>query len=201
MSGRNTLHVVAIGAVVFMGAHLIAGCSRAPQSASSPPAGSSAKARQVPEFGAFNPATHKGPVGSIIVPDDRLSYALNLMPIRTNRVLIVETKHGAAKAPTGRYRVIGYSAVSRKNPQGEAYGRPKSAEITVKANSTTKLKLGGPYTAKVSVTKLRGDKVSIDLITTDCAGNECMIRGRKPPRFQVISKSGEVLQEGAFEYG
>ena len=199
MSRRNILYVAVIG---FMGAHLIAGCSRAPQSASSPPTGSSAKARQVPEFGAFNPATYKGPVGTISVPDDGCTYSIDLMAIRTNRLVIIETKRGAAKAPTGKYRVLRYTVVSRKNSRiiGQVYGHLKSAEITVTANSTTKLKLGGPYTASVSVEKY-DNEVYLNFTTTDCAGNECNISGPKTPRFQIVSKSGEVLQEGAFEYG
>jgi hypothetical protein len=58
--------------------------------------------------------------------------------------------------------------------------------------------------ASISVGRSSSDRVSFNLKIVGRGGETCSIKhglGSNAPRFQILSQSGKLLQEGSFKYG
>jgi hypothetical protein len=138
-------------------------------------------------------------MGAISVPNDGNIYGLSLTnggkrdPYRI-------TAQPICIIPPGSYQMVDYSVQNLKNPDSGVSGR-LTRKFTVTAGKTTELKIGGPFTAQISAKKEGPSLMSLAMTFKDCGGSECMVEASPAPRFQILSQSGEVLQEGAFSYG
>lgn len=137
--------------------------------------------------------------GEVRVPDDGNSYELWLVPLGS-RTYAKHVAQPNAELDPGTYELVQYYVRNPKDTKSWVSVSPKRMQFEVNAGATTELNIGGPYTAQAKASTY-GSEVSIDLAMTDCAGSKCAIVGVSAPKFQILSSSGDVLQEASFEYG
>lgn len=156
----------------------------------------------------FDPASHSGPVGKIIVPypDSRL---LTSAESRSRIYTWLRAKDGVALAPVGTLRVLAYMAtvVDKNGGKWNVQCSPASAArtIQVREGAEQKLDIGPPYEASIVVTEREKDKVSLDLKITGRGIDRFTFvpqkRASKLPGFKVFDYSGHLLWQGSFRYG
>lgn len=160
----------------------------------------------MPKYTKFDPSKYHGPSGRIATTlkgDLILSVFKNksqCMP----EMLSVDGKDGCFILPAGEYRML--SCMQSVNLKGSVWRLSSSANrtLTVGENSTQDLNFGPPYMASISVGRSSGDRASFNLKIVGRGGETCSIRhdmDSKPPRFQILSQSGKLLQEGSFKFG
>ena len=158
-----------------------------------------------PETVAFDPLTYAGPTGKIVTPL-KGDLALSLLGTRGGgrmQLLKLTSEDGAFIAPTGDYRLMSCDqAVTHGGSEWRLSSRV-GRSFNVLPGSSLQLDLGPPYTASVQVGGMRGDRVDLRLKMIGQAGESCSITGGSsaPPGFQILSMTGQVLQEGKFRYG
>lgn len=153
----------------------------------------------------FEPAKYQGETGTIVLGYKGES-SLEAYQRDGTKALRLSTNDGIVKAPVGNYHVMGYQALAKEQSGAEWVARcSPGARVSVKAGSSTELKLGPPLTASITV-KTRGkDQVSMDLKLAGVDGGQYTISkkgGRdEPPSFVALNKAGQVVWKGRFSYG
>lgn len=157
----------------------------------------------------FDPAQYQGQTGSIVLSHKGES-TLEIGGRDGGGRMRLSTSNGVLSAPVGTYNLFSYEAVG-KDESGATWVASGSLSsrgrepISVKANSTQTLELGPPFKASVTVKSTGRGSATLDMSLKGCDGNQYTISkkgGRgEPPSFQVLSKTGEVLWQGRFEYG
>jgi len=165
--------------------------------------------RFMPKMVTFDPATYKGKTGQIVTPL-KGDVSLNLLKSgEDTRFELVEIKgqDGKFVVPTGDYRVMSCDqAIVRDGTTWDISHNalPSSQKLAVTPGSKSELNIGPPYTASIKVDSIHNKKLNLSLAITGHSGEKCSIVNQstsKAPGFQILSKSGDVLQEGTFEYG
>lgn len=163
----------------------------------------------MPNIENFDPAKYKGKTGKIAIPSKGASFiALRKMkdPKRWD-MLEARAKNGEFILPVGKYRLLSYSArIKDKNNVNWSISSNKSTDILVKSGLVQKISLAEPpFVVSTKAEQMNSNQINIDLSIIGRGGDECSIQCSdshvKPPRFQILSKSGQVLQEGSFQYG
>ena len=78
-------------------------------------------------------------------------------------------------------------------------------DIVTQANAVVTLKGGVPLTASITAKKKADDKLQLDYVLTDVAGNRISMSGGssedRNPKFQAIGLDGKSFWSGQLEYG
>jgi hypothetical protein len=78
-------------------------------------------------------------------------------------------------------------------------------DIVAQANDVVTLKGGVPLTASITAKKKADDKLQLDYVLTDVAGNRISMSGGssedRNPKFQAIGLDGKSFWSGQLEYG
>lgn len=126
-------------------------------------------------------------------------------------VMLGGTKGTKIPLPAGPWRVAGYSI----DASGMTGGARTAATATcgdaypaveVVEGETVELPFGVPFRAKVAATRATGGRVALSLSIVGAAGERVTsiyVNGRRPPapRFVITDSEGDVVHQGAFEYG
>ncbi len=153
----------------------------------------------------FDAAKYQGQTGTMVLAHKGQSVFEAYLR-GGNKILRFSTPDGVLKAPVGSYDVRQYQAIAKDSKGREwiAACYP-DAKVSVKAGASTKLDLGPPFTASITVKTSGKDRVSMDLKLAGTNGGQYTIRQKggkdEPPSFVALDKAGQVVWQGRFAYG
>lgn len=159
-----------------------------------------------PSFVRFDPAKYRGQTGKIILSIKGPAMAMLVERDKTGRRTYYElnSKSGTFLAPVGAFQLAGYMVYA---PKQDKRGAPmltgryeKEPLVRVSGGRTCRITVGPPLTASAKVTQT-GKTVTIDLLMRGRGGERCTAYGKEAPGFRILSKSGQLLQQGKFKYG
>lgn len=153
----------------------------------------------------FKSAGYKGKTGKLSLTFTG-KFSLVAKDKKSGKTWKLIASKGVILIPAGSYNLISYEAAAndkRKAAWIAGCGSLNRA-ITVKADSTQKLKLGPPFVASITISP-KGSDVSMDLRFTGSGNEQCTILKSSgvgdEPRFKVINASGAIMWQGSFKYG
>jgi len=121
------------------------------------------------------------------------------------------TKSQKIPLPAGEWKVAKYTIDASALMGGartsvEAAFGSNCEPVTVSKGETAELPFGMPYKAVVTGRKQGPNKVYLSLAIVGVGGERCTSlysRGKRPPapQFTITSSTGDVVQQGKFEYG
>lgn len=187
------------------GAIMLPGCGTKSSVQSTPPTQVGAQPAR-PRIQRFDPAGYKGKTGKIVT-NFKHESRLYMYKVDGGKRTPYEmnSKNGVFVVPVGQYEFLQYlvmpssTAASRAPAVSGRY--EKQLLIAVTDGSTYKLKAGPPFAASIKVAQRGADNVQMDLLLVGSGGERCTLMSSKAPEFQVVAKSGSLLQEGKFKYG
>lgn len=159
-----------------------------------------------PKVEQFDATKYTGPTGTIALTYKGRSR-LEVYQHEQRKRLRLSTDDGTIKAPVAIYSVLSYEAIAKdaKRAQWVATYRPDSLKAAVSAGATTKLDLGPPLTASITVKKAPNDSVTMDFSLTGATAGQYTITKahgvRVAPSFVALDQSGRTVWRGRFEYG
>ena len=155
----------------------------------------------------FRPAEYQGPVGSVA-----LSYqgeaTFTVSDLGTGKRMRATATEGKLTLPVGNYDFLSCDLEAR-GPDNKlwtasgSFSSPAFKHLAVTSGATPQLTLGPPFRAQVVAQAAGKDKLNLSLKLTGCDGQSYTLRGPgdQPPKFQMLSPTGEVVWQGNFAYG
>jgi hypothetical protein len=166
-----------------------------------------------PKFEQFDPATYKGPAGTVVMPGsgEAMLYLRKIENGKPGDYMIVNAKSATIKLPIGKYN-LEYYAMKVTDKEGKAWSiigttadPAKPISLDVRLAKTIKMKLGAPLTASIKVTQKDDKTVNMNFVMLGSGGDKCLVSPVggpvEPPGFKVLSGASAVVMSGKFQFG
>lgn len=169
------------------------------------------QAKMFGEEQVFNPATHQGPTGTVIVAHKGTS-SLTLFSAGATQPgrIRIDGKTSSLTVPVGTYSLWNYE-ITELDATKHAWrassilaGATTGGLLVVNAKSSQTLDVGPPLAAQVVIGASSKSKADFTLALRDKAGHSWSISGGAPEAskgsgFEVRDKAGKVLWTGKFD--
>lgn len=157
----------------------------------------------------FKAEDYSGDRATLVLPYSGTG-TLSIRRVATGKSLRVNFANtNAVVVPAGTLAVW-HLAYQEKNATGVVTGGMNCSfeskeDIVAQANAVISLKGGLPLTASITAKKKPENKIQLDYVLTDVAGNRISISGGSSengnPKFQAIGLDGNCFWSGQLEYG